>query len=135
MRAAIPLDGVLEKDWQRQVIELARLLGWRVAHFRPAQTKHGWRTAVAADGEGYPDLTLVRERTVWLELKRESGKPTEAQAAWLRDLHAAGAEVYLARPRHLEQLSKILGARGVDRAEARGQLLLELDPILNQEAA
>jgi hypothetical protein len=28
------------------VIELAKLRGWRTAHFRPARTAHGWRTAV-----------------------------------------------------------------------------------------
>jgi hypothetical protein len=37
------------------VIELARLGGWRVAHFRPARTASGWRTPVQGDGAGFPD--------------------------------------------------------------------------------
>lgn len=51
MTSAIEPD---ERQWQAQVIELARILGWRVAHFRPALTKHGWRTPVQADGAGFP---------------------------------------------------------------------------------
>lgn len=43
-----------EIQWQAQVIELAHILGWTVAHFRPALTKHGWRTPVQADGAGFP---------------------------------------------------------------------------------
>ncbi len=124
------LKRVLEEEWQKQVVDLARLLGYRVAHFRPAKTAKGWRTAVSADGAGWPDLVLVRERTIFLELKREQGKLSEDQAVWIRSLHAAGAEIYVVRPRHLDYLVQVLGGRGADRAEARGALLLELDPIL-----
>lgn len=126
----------LEKDWQRDVIRLARTLGWKVAHFRPAQTSKGWRTAVAADGAGFPDLVLVspiRKRVVFLELKRERGKVSDRQAEWIRDLHAAGAEVYVARPRHLEALAYVLGAvtHGTPAYhQARQLLLLELDTLL-----
>lgn len=35
-------------------------LGYRVAHFRPEKTAHDWRTAVAADGKGYPDLAMAK---------------------------------------------------------------------------
>ena len=45
-----------ERELQDAVIQLARLLGWRVAHFRPAMTTRGWRTPVSADGAGFPDL-------------------------------------------------------------------------------
>ena len=46
---------------QDAVIELANLKGWTVAHFRPAQNARGdWRTPVAAQGKGFPDLVMVR---------------------------------------------------------------------------
>jgi hypothetical protein len=51
-----------EREFQRQVIDLARLLGWRCAHFRPGRTARGWRTPVQADGAGFPDLQPVRAR-------------------------------------------------------------------------
>jgi hypothetical protein len=46
-----------EADYMRAIIDLDCLLGYRVAHFRPAKTDHGWRTAVSANGAGWPDLT------------------------------------------------------------------------------
>lgn len=102
---------MLERDLQRGVLELARLLGWRVGHFRAAKTSKGWRTPVEADGEGFPDLCCVRDRTVWIELKSDTGKLSEKQRDWLRALANAGAEVYLLRPRHLELIAAVLAAR------------------------
>ena len=128
MRPAVPLDDILEKDWQRQVRDLADMLGYRRAY----HTFDSRRSDT-----GFPDLVLVsrqRRRVVYLELKREKGKVTDTQASWIRDLHHAGAEVYVARPRHLQTLAKVLGSHGAALGEARGALLLELDPYL-QEAA
>lgn len=89
-------DGAL----QPAVFELARALGYRVAHFRPAKTEQGWRTAVAADGKGFPDLVLVgRGRVIFAELKGQYRQLEPEQVAWLDALRAAGAEVYLWRPR------------------------------------
>lgn len=47
---------ISEAELQSAVIELARTLGYRVAHFRAARTAQGWRTPVEADGAGFPDL-------------------------------------------------------------------------------
>lgn len=88
----------LEDSWQSDVIALARMLKWRVAHFRPALTKHGWRTPVAADGKGFPDLMLTRERVVYAELKSPTGRVAPEQAEWIAALRAARQEVYLWRP-------------------------------------
>lgn len=88
-----------EAQLQQAVIELARVLGWRVAHFRPAQTARGWRTPVEADGKGFPDLVMVRgERLVFVELKSERGRTSDDQQAWLDAFFAAGHEVYVWDP-------------------------------------
>lgn len=100
-----------EAEWQKIVIETARMFGWRVAHFRPAQTSKGWRTPVAADGKGFPDLVLVRERVIFAELKGETGKLAEEQYAWLHDLERAGAESYVWRPGDWEQVAATLRRR------------------------
>lgn len=89
---------ITEQEFQQQVIDLGHLLGWRVAHFRPAQTAKGWRTPATADGKGFPDLVLVRERVIFAELKTDRGKLTDDQAAWLAALAHAGAEAYIWRP-------------------------------------
>ncbi len=80
-----------------RVLELAKLYGWRSAHFRPAQTQRGrWVTAVQGDGKGYPDVTLVHGpagRLVFAELKAQRGRFDPAQVAWLDDLRAVAEDV------------------------------------------
>jgi len=89
-----------EKDFQRAVIDLARLTGWRVHHTRPALTQRGrWLTPIQGDA-GFPDLVLVRAgRVIFAELKRNGARPTPAQREWLEALQAcAGVECYLWTP-------------------------------------
>jgi hypothetical protein len=94
-------ETLTERELQNAVIELAQLLKWRVAHFRPARTAQGWRTAVAGDGVGFPDLVLVRDRLIFVELKSAKGRLSPAQQCWLADLeHDAGQEVHIWRPCH-----------------------------------
>lgn len=99
-----------EAQFGAAVVEMARLLGWRVAHFRPARTLAGWRTPVAADGTGFPDLVLVRgDRLVFAELKAARGRPTDEQSAWLAAL--AGVErvdVALWRPADWDAIERAL---------------------------
>lgn len=75
-----------EAELQDAVIECARLLGWRCAHFRPAQTGKGWRTPMIGD-TGFPDVVLARDgRILFLELKAAGKKPRPEQTAWLEAL-------------------------------------------------
>ena len=95
-------DGVTEHELQDAVIQLARLLGWRVAHFRPAMTAHGWRTPVSADGAGFPDLVCAhpkQRRLLMVELKAADGRLSVEQAEWLAALDGI-CEVYVWYPRH-----------------------------------
>jgi hypothetical protein len=106
------LRSVTEADWQEQVIALAHALGWRVAHFRPARTAHGWRTPVAGDGAGFPDLLLVRgSRIIAAELKREGPghEPTPEQSAWLDALSGADVECHIWRPGDVDEIAAELG--------------------------
>lgn len=80
------------------MIDCAHTFGWRAAHFRPARTERGWVTPVAADGKGYPDLTLVGKRVIFSELKSARGKQTHDQKEWMVALRAAGAEFYVWSP-------------------------------------
>lgn len=88
-----------EAELQSAVIELARLLGYRVAHFRPALTAKGYRTPVEADGKGFPDLVLAKPgRLLFVELKSAKGKLSEEQEAWRCALGIAGAFYYVFQP-------------------------------------
>lgn len=99
-----------EADWQTQVLDLARLYGWRVAHFRPARTEHGWRTPVAADGKGWPDLVLVHpdKGVIFAELKTDRGRLSDDQKAWIDLLDAAGAAVHVWKPSDFDQVQEVL---------------------------
>ena len=110
-----------EREFLSQVIWLAHAFSWKCAHFRPARVlKNGmetWRTAVSADGAGFPDLIMIRPpRLVFAELKSEKGKTTLEQDAWLKNLKSCHIfvdldgknnaiflpEVYLWRPKDME---------------------------------
>ena len=100
-----------ERDWQRFVIDLAQLHRWRVAHFRPAMTSQGWRTPVEADGAGFPDLVLVRERVVYVECKADRGRLGLEQELWIDALKAAGQDVRVWRPRDEAEVWQCLTGR------------------------
>lgn len=97
-----------EKEFQKQVIELAQLFGWRVAHFRAARVIRGgtesWRTPVEADGAGFPDLVLAKGgRVLFVELKTDSGLSglSDAQRDWLA---ALGPQAVVWRPADWETI-------------------------------
>ncbi len=68
---ASPLADVLEKDWQTQVVQLAKTLGYLVYH------THDSRRSEA----GFFDLVIVTwdTRLLFRELKTTKGKLSKAQ--------------------------------------------------------
>jgi hypothetical protein len=106
---AAKLPPITEAEFQRQVLDIAKLFRWTVAHFRPAQTSRGWRTPVSADGKGFPDLCMVRgDRIVFAELKREKAKLTDEQVGWIKLLQQTQAEVYVWYPLEIDQIAELL---------------------------
>jgi hypothetical protein len=106
-----------ESDFQTQVIQFARLCGWTVAHFRPAQLGGRWLTPVQADGKGFPDLVLARDhpalpvgQMIVAELKVEGRKPKPEQIAWLTRFEKAGIPAYVWQPRDWPEIETVLRA-------------------------
>lgn len=102
-----------EGGFQKAVIEYAQLKGWRVAHFRAAKVpgpngtfRH--LTPVAADGKGFPDLVLVRERVIFAELKDKGRKRKPEQIAWGKALTAANAHYFLWFPKDWPIIERVL---------------------------
>ena len=110
--AVKPLADVLEKEWQTQLIGtrgnpgLARMLGWRCYHVLRSKGSE----------PGYPDWTLVRDRVIFVELKKQDGQLSAAQREWIDALRDAGAEVHVWRPADLEEAAAILTRRDRSRA-------------------
>jgi len=103
-----------EKDWQRTLVDLLRLYGWRVCEFRKARIKKDgqdvYRTPFGADGKGMTDLIAIKPpRVAFIENKTERGRLSPEQIIWRELLTACpGVEYYLAKPSDFEQLKEVL---------------------------
>ena len=94
-----------EAEFAAQVTDLATLLGWSAAHFRPAQTSKGWRTPVSGSlGKGWPDYVFAHPThgVLFRELKRDGGNLTGDQLVVIALLRRAGANVAVWRPRDMD---------------------------------
>ena len=100
---------------QKSIVAEARKRGWRCAHFMAVQTKsRGWTVPVAADGKGFPDLFLVRDRPVAIEVKGDGDSLRPEQREWLDAMRLAGVEAHVIGPREWADgtLLEILTRRG-----------------------
>lgn len=110
---------ISEKEFQQQVKDLARLLGWKTYH--TYDSRHS--------DPDFPDLVMARRRVVTIEasiggllvsqsvmktrlivveLKVIGKNPTAGQQEWLDFFKQIGAETYVWRPSDLESMLKIL---------------------------
>ena len=80
---------VTEKEFQSQVITLARACGWMHYH------TYDSRRSVS----GFPDLVLVRApRLLIRECKTDTGKVTPTQGEWINVLRQCGVDAAVWRP-------------------------------------
>jgi len=97
---------VIERDFQRQIVQLAKLYGWLCYH------THDSRRSAA----GFPDLVLVRNGTcIVAELKAAQGRVSPEQAMWIAELDGAQISAYVWRPVDWAEIESMLGARGERR--------------------
>lgn len=114
--AAVTMDSFRqpERSFERQVIQYAEIMGWKVWKDRATNTARRCVTCGAVrrtprNTAGLPDLILVRRpRVVWAELKAERGKLSDDQRDWLEDLRACHQECYLWKPSDWPVIEKVL---------------------------
>lgn len=80
-----------ESQFQSHVVALAHRLGWLVYHTYSSRRSE----------PGFPDLVLVRGRTLFRELKTGSGVLSKAQRVWLDRLEQGGSDAGVWRPADL----------------------------------
>lgn len=104
-KAGKPFTDVTEKELQSQLfgtkVGIAKIMGWACYHTLKSKGSE----------PGFPDWTLARDRVIFVELKTEKGRLSEAQIGWVNLLRKADAEVYVVRPRHLEEITEVLRQR------------------------
>ncbi len=99
---------------QKGIIDRAHTYGWHAAHFYKVQVKPGVSiTPVAADGKGFVDLILVRERLIAVEVKGDGDRLKPEQEEWRDRFLNAGVEWYAWAPRdYPDEVDRVLRHRG-----------------------
>ena len=88
-----------ERDFQRQVIEVARSFGWTDFHVLRSKGMRG----------GFPDLFLIRPpNIVWAELKAENGKLSDAQKDMYEMLKESLQNIYVWYPDDMPEIIEVL---------------------------
>jgi hypothetical protein len=96
-------SSMAEKAWQKQVVALATRLGFYVYH--PQLSRWSAR--------GWPDLSLLGSRALWIECKDDGGQLTEPQVEVIGRMRSCGLEAYVLRPWHgLDRVAAILQFTG-----------------------
>lgn len=94
-----------ERDFQTLVEGMMRANRWSVYSVRRSDLAQ-------ASLAGYPDITawrVVDKRLIFAELKTDTGRVSPSQQAVLEELRSLGtAEVYLWRPKNLEEIRQII---------------------------
>lgn len=99
------LVDVPERDFQQQIVDAARWLGWLVYHVFDSRR----------DEPGFPDLVMVhpqQRRVLFAELKSQAGRLRPEQLVWLGALmNCRGVEAYVWRPGDIDRVMEILQGR------------------------
>jgi hypothetical protein len=84
-------EAMTERELLDNILSMARYLGWLGYHTH--DSRHS--------APGFPDIFLVRgQRVLAIECKRQDGRTTPDQDAWLSALREAGIDAYVIRPNH-----------------------------------
>lgn len=83
-------SSLAEPPWMKQIEQLARQL--QVYCYHPKLSRWSAR--------GWPDLSLLGKRALWIECKADDGQLTEEQVRVIDLMLACGLEVHVLRPWH-----------------------------------
>jgi hypothetical protein len=94
------LRPITEKQFSRQVEQLARLMAWEIYH--------SWISIRSK--AGFPDFVLVRPpRVLVIELKSDKGLLTSSQFYWMNLFaRCPGIESYVWRPEDWKRIEEVL---------------------------
>lgn len=98
----VRLPALSESAFQQQVVELLGMLGYSHNHVRRSIGR-GTKWTTATSCVGYPDLHIWgRGRSMFRELKSDTGKLTTEQEMVLASMREAGIDADVWRPADLD---------------------------------
>lgn len=101
-----------EAQWQREVCEVAEMLGWEWAHFRVSGRPSKAGPPVSGPlGKGHPDLFLIRQRdqrSCYVECKAEKGTLSVEQVRVIGKMRLAGIIVHVWYPKDFNDVVREL---------------------------
>jgi hypothetical protein len=99
------LTQLREREWQAWIVREARQQGWETYHTRDSR----------GSDPGFPDLVLACPvRGVrYIECKTEKGRVRPEQRRWLAILQASGQRAFVARPRDVDAVERLLAGETV----------------------
>uniref|UniRef100_A0A6M3JJG7 VRR-NUC domain-containing protein n=1 Tax=viral metagenome TaxID=1070528 RepID=A0A6M3JJG7_9ZZZZ len=112
-----------EREFGDSLADVAKSLGWKRRHTRPARTgrtyvnKHGeakevWDSPEQGD-PGFPDEVFAKDGRVFLwELKMPGNKPTTAQTAWIEALGGPSETARVLYPQDYDWAVRMLAEGG-----------------------
>ena len=93
-----PIDlDISEKKFATKVVTFMRKQGWLIQ-------RNGWIGVGNQYMKGFPDLVCVREKVLFVELKKTTGKLKPAQQIWRDRIIDAGGNWELWRPQDWDEL-------------------------------
>lgn len=118
MKSRQVLDQAMsEADWQSTIVDLAQTLGWMALHVADSRKEVVNRRTrerhLVGDREaaGLPDWLLIRDRVLFVELKRQDGQLSIRQREVIAALDKAGAEWFVWRPSDYDEAVQVLTER------------------------
>lgn len=101
--------GPTHEEWQSQIIDAARYLGWNHLHVRRTVGR-GRKWTTSTNRKGWPDLFLWHPARGFaaIEIKVGRDKPTPEQREVLAELAAAGARTMVAYPDDVDAVIAML---------------------------
>ena len=97
-------DPIREADFERKVADIARMYGWKIAHWGIGWSQRGYRTPARYDGSGFPDFVLIHpiRGLIWYRELKAGDRPNRqldgAQQLWRNWLISAGVNYDVWRP-------------------------------------
>lgn len=103
---------ISERQFQHQIEILLDLNEWWWKHDLKGRLPNGKIATLLRGKSGFPDIIAVRDgELIFIEVKSAIGRTSPNQVRWIEELRLAGCEVYVWRPRDIDEVKRRLSIK------------------------